>query len=137
MLNQPDVIDVDVGARIRIRRKSMGVTQMKLAEALGLTFQQIQKYEKGSNRVSASMLVKIARELDTTVGALVGEHDHVGLPTPMLSLLATPGAAKLLAAYARLPVGSGDHLVAFIETLCHGAGHAEPTAQAASPVSAH
>ena len=58
-----DPIDVGVGARIRIRRRELGVSQGLLAEHLGLTFQQVQKYERGANRVSASMLVRIAERL--------------------------------------------------------------------------
>src|SRR5580692_10124503 len=69
----PDPIDVAVGARVRIRRRWLGLSQTQLANALGITFQQVQKYERGANRVSASMLVKIAAKLETTVAALVGE----------------------------------------------------------------
>jgi len=57
----PDPIDVGVGARIRIRRREIGVSQTSLGEHLGLTFQQVQKYERGTNRVSASMLVRHRR----------------------------------------------------------------------------
>ncbi len=56
-------VDIKVGANIRKRRKEMGLTQQNLAESIGLTFQQVQKYERGSNRVSASMLFEIARTL--------------------------------------------------------------------------
>ena len=52
----PDPIDVAVGARVRIRRRWLGFSQTQLATALGITFQQVQKYERGANRVSASML---------------------------------------------------------------------------------
>ena len=74
----PDPIDVAVGARIRTRRRATGLSQTQLAEALGITFQQVQKYERGANRVSASMLVKIAAKLETTVAALVGEDQSPG-----------------------------------------------------------
>ena len=77
----PNPIDVEVGARIRVRRKYLSLSQSALAEALGLTFQQVQKYERGANRVSASMLVKIAAKLDTTVGALVART--ILIDTPM------------------------------------------------------
>lgn len=63
----PNPIDVHVGARIRLRRTLLGISQMTLADAIGLTFQQIQKYEKGSNRVSSSRLVDIANALDVSV----------------------------------------------------------------------
>ena len=55
-----DPIDIAVGARIRLLRKVRGLSQQALAEAAGVTFQQIQKYERGANRVSASMLSRIA-----------------------------------------------------------------------------
>lgn len=61
----PNPIDVHVGRRVRQRRKAMGVTQERLADDLGLTFQQVQKYERGANRVSASKLYEIAVALQT------------------------------------------------------------------------
>jgi transcriptional regulator with XRE-family HTH domain len=60
----PNPIDLHVGARVRMRRKLLGMSQEKLADALGLTFQQVQKYERGANRVSASKLFEISRFLD-------------------------------------------------------------------------
>jgi transcriptional regulator with XRE-family HTH domain len=60
----PNPVDLHVGARVRMRRKLLGVSQEKLAGALGLTFQQVQKYERGSNRISASKLFEIARFLE-------------------------------------------------------------------------
>jgi len=63
----PNPIDVHVGSRLRIRRMLIGMSQEKLGESLDVTFQQIQKYEKGSNRVSASRLFDISRILDVPV----------------------------------------------------------------------
>lgn len=63
----PHPVDRHVGLRIRMRRKEMGVSQERLAEALGITFQQVQKYERGANRVSASKLWEIASALKTPV----------------------------------------------------------------------
>ncbi|OYX35806.1 MAG: transcriptional regulator [Caulobacterales bacterium 32-69-10] len=63
----PNPVDLHVGARIRMRRKLLSVSQERLAEQLGLTFQQVQKYERGANRVSASKLYEIARALQTSV----------------------------------------------------------------------
>ncbi len=105
MAESPDPIDLDVGARIRIRRRLLSISQEELASALELTFQQVQKYEKGVNRVSASMLVKIARRLDTTVAALVGEGDKVHRPTEVYQALAAPGAIELLEAFTSIPDG--------------------------------
>ncbi|WEX09257.1 helix-turn-helix domain-containing protein [Chelativorans sp. AA-79] len=64
---RPNPIDVHVGSRIRLRRNMLGVSQEKLGESLGITFQQIQKYEKGTNRVGASRLQAIASILNAPV----------------------------------------------------------------------
>ena len=98
-----DPIDVGVGARMRMRRKALGLSQSDLALALGLTFQQIQKYERGSNRVSASMLVRAAERLDCPVGFLVGE-DADGLPRDerILVMLGETGAMPLLEAFTTI-----------------------------------
>ncbi|WP_395666831.1 helix-turn-helix domain-containing protein [Methylocella sp.] len=60
----PNPIDRHVGSRVRMRRVILGMSQEKLGEALGLTFQQVQKYEKGANRIGASRLQQISRTLD-------------------------------------------------------------------------
>ena len=64
----PNPVDLHVGARVRMRRRLRGVSQEKLADSLGLTFQQVQKYERGANRISASKLYEIAASLQTPVG---------------------------------------------------------------------
>jgi transcriptional regulator with XRE-family HTH domain len=64
---KPNPIDVHVGSRIRLRRNMLGFSQERLGESLGITFQQIQKYEKGTNRVGASRLQAIASILNTPV----------------------------------------------------------------------
>lgn len=66
----PSPIDVHVGSQIRMRRKMIGMSQSALGEKLGITFQQIQKYEKGTNRVGASRLQGIANILGVEVSAL-------------------------------------------------------------------
>jgi len=63
----PNPVDLHVGRRIRDRRKEVRVSQEKLADVLGLTFQQVQKYEKGANRVSASKLYEIATALQASI----------------------------------------------------------------------
>jgi transcriptional regulator with XRE-family HTH domain len=63
----PNPVDVHVGNRIRMRRMLVGMSQEKLGERLGLTFQQVQKYEKGTNRVSASRLFHVAQVLGVPV----------------------------------------------------------------------
>ncbi len=71
----PSPIDVHVGARIRLRRTALGMSQEKLGEALRLTFQQIQKYERGVNRVGASRLYDLCRVFDVTA-----DYFFEGLP---------------------------------------------------------
>ena len=63
----PNAIDVHVGLRVRLRRTLLGLSQEKLADALGLTFQQVQKYERGVNRVSASRLYSLSKVLDVPI----------------------------------------------------------------------
>lgn len=64
---RPHPIDVHVGGRVRLRRTMIGMSQDKLADALGLTFQQIQKYEKGVNRIGASRVFEISRILNVPI----------------------------------------------------------------------
>ena len=64
----PNEMDVHVGQRLRVRRSLLGLSQEKLAESIGLTFQQIQKYERGTNRVSAGRLYDLSKILDVPVG---------------------------------------------------------------------
>ena len=66
-VRSPNPIDVHVGLQVRLRRKALKISQEKLAEALGLTFQQVQKYERGANRISASKLYEIARALRVSI----------------------------------------------------------------------
>ncbi|NUB05829.1 helix-turn-helix domain-containing protein [Azospirillum sp. Vi22] len=63
----PNPVDIHVGARVRLRRTLLGMSQEKLGEALGVTFQQVQKYERGANRISASRLFDLSRVLDVPV----------------------------------------------------------------------
>lgn len=126
----PDPIDVSVGARIRLARKTVRMSQQALAEAVGITFQQIQKYERGANRVSASTLVKIAQTLAVPVAELFGANDGArGVTDELAALLGEPGALELLRSYARLPRRSRAALVAFLATL----GKAAPDGSEASP----
>ena len=69
MANQkkPDPVDVHVGSRVQHHRKMLGISQEKLGDSLGITFQQVQKYEKGANRISASRLQQIAATLSVPV----------------------------------------------------------------------
>jgi transcriptional regulator with XRE-family HTH domain len=97
----PDPVDLAIGARVRMRRKSLSLSQGALAARIGVTFQQVQKYERGANRVSGSMLVAVAQALDTSVGWLVGEESEGGGEAEaLLKSLSVPGAQELLEAFA-------------------------------------
>ncbi len=65
--SRPSPIDIHVGSRVRLRRTMLGMSQERLGDALGLTFQQVQKYERGVNRVGASRLFDISRVLDVPI----------------------------------------------------------------------
>jgi len=79
----PNPVDRHVGLRIRLRRRELGVSQEKLAESIGLTFQQVQKYERAANRVSASKLWEMARALQTTIGYF---YEGLGEPSAVDAL---------------------------------------------------
>src|SRR5579875_3003935 len=83
----PNPVDIHVGLHIRMRRKALGISQERLAEALGLTFQQVQKYERGANRVSASKLWEIARALRTNVAYFYEGLEDDGAPEAARGLI--------------------------------------------------
>ena len=99
-------IDVMVGARVRVRRLELDLTQQELGRKIGITFQQIQKYESGHNRVSAGRLKEISRVLQVPIAYFFADADEeVGSgarPVTAMKLTAVPGATDLLMAYARL-----------------------------------
>ena len=83
---EPNYVDVHVGSRIRMRRQIISMSQEKLGELLGITFQQVQKYEKGSNRISASRLFYTAKILGVSVQTffedLPGVEGEAGFSEP-------------------------------------------------------
>jgi len=72
----PNPVDIHVGSRIRLRRMMIGMSQERLGERLGLTFQQVQKYEKGANRVGASRLFAISNILEVPVEFFFADMPH-------------------------------------------------------------
>ena len=100
----PNPIDRHVGSRVRMRRVMLGMSQEKLGDALGLTFQQVQKYEKGVNRVAPSRLEVIARVCGVPVSAFLpsldGQKGNSG-PLPFAALQIN-GAQDLLAAFGKI-----------------------------------
>src|SRR3954453_1957402 len=76
----PNPIDVRVGARLRLRPNMLGLSQEKLGEAIGLPFQQVQKYERGANRIGASRLHELSRVLDVPISFFFDDTDPVRAP---------------------------------------------------------
>lgn len=113
-------LDIALGARIRIRRKSLGLSQDDLAVKVGLTFQQIQKYERGANRVSFSRLVEIARTLKCRVQDLIGDLDVEGEVSDQVAAeavqLKETGALELIRAYSSIRSSGRRRLIVNIAT---------------------
>ena len=112
----PHPMDIHVGSRVRLRRMMQGLSQDKLGEELGLTFQQVQKYEKGVNRIGASRLYDIARVLEVPVQFFYddfgdGPETMIGFAetnpkteerADFMQLLSTPEGMQLCRAYAAI-----------------------------------
>ena len=99
----PDPLDVMVGARIRIFRTHSGMSQSDLAEKIGVAFQQVQKYEKGTNRVGASRLSRIAAVLGVSIGELFeASAEKPGDAKSPFRLLAGRDALRVLTAFSRM-----------------------------------
>jgi transcriptional regulator with XRE-family HTH domain len=121
----PSAIDVLVGQNIRIRRLQMGLTQSELGARVGVTFQQIQKYEKGTNRIGASRLQQIADVLRTPVSALFDGVPSAAHDPPEQSprfILAKPHALRLLQAFDQIKNEATRMVVLqLIESICRTA----------------
>src|ERR1700758_2919403 len=74
-IDAPSPVDVHVGSRVRLRRTLLGMSQEKLGTALGLTFQQVQKYERGANRIGSSRLWDLSRALDVSIAYFFEDMD--------------------------------------------------------------
>ena len=119
-----DETDIALGARIRMRRNELKLSQETLAQALGVTYQQVQKYERGADRISVSMLMRIARRLDCTVATLIGEEAG-SVADAIAPRLAVPGALELLEIYSRIQNGQTRRRL--LDLLSDLAQAAEPT----------
>jgi transcriptional regulator with XRE-family HTH domain len=125
---KPDAVDAEVGTRIRLHRLQSGLSQTELGDELGVTFQQVQKYERGVNRVGAGRLTKIAKVLGVPVSTLFGVKDaeataHTERPGDQspFRLLTVPGALRLLRAYGQLKDGTTRRsVVDLVENLTGG-----------------
>ena len=99
---RPSPIDVHVGGRIRLRRTLMGMSQERLGEALGLTFQQVQKYERGVNRVGASRLFDLSRVLDVPISFFFDD-----MPEPLAGMHGTHQSTRAVGGFAEAQDGFG------------------------------
>jgi transcriptional regulator with XRE-family HTH domain len=117
----PDQLDVALGATVRLRRRTLGMSQEVLADKCGVSFQQIQKYENGANRISFSRLVLIAGALHCRVSDLVGAIDEMEAATSrdlgVHSRLALPGALELLEAFEAMGPATRNHLIGLVRAL--------------------
>jgi transcriptional regulator with XRE-family HTH domain len=96
-------VDAHVGKRIRHRRWMVGMTQQQLADRVGIKFQQIQKYETGMNRVSASRLYDISKEMDVPVAFFFEGLDNTDAARPAADLLGDKEALDLIRTYYSIP----------------------------------
>jgi transcriptional regulator with XRE-family HTH domain len=124
---EPQPTDAHIGARIRLRRKMMRMSQSELAGRIGVTFQQLQKYEKGVNRIGASRLVQICSVLDVTpawmfenahsdLTATAREHELDGV---IAAFHADGMAPQLMLAWLRLPPGVKRSMVKLMTLITH------------------
>jgi transcriptional regulator with XRE-family HTH domain len=117
-LELPDPVDIIVGQNVRTLRAKRRISQLELGDALGLTFQQIQKYEKGTNRVSASKLHQIAVFLGVDISALFEGADTTARPG------LSAEAYELAVTYDKLRSTAGKEAVKTIVTLMSGEAYA-------------
>lgn len=99
---EADRLDVALGLAIRVRRHSKGMSQSDLGDAIGVSFQQIQKYERGSNRVSFSTLVRVCEALGCSVAALIEDVERLGEGARGGDPLVQPEAAPVLEALSEI-----------------------------------
>src|SRR3954464_277910 len=99
--HRPSPIDVHVGGRVRLRRTLLGMSQEKLGEAIGLTFQQVQKYERGVNRVGASRLFDLSRVLDVPISFFFDD-----MPEPLAGSVGSYQTTRAVGGFAGGQTGS-------------------------------
>lgn len=134
---KPNPIDTHVGSRVRLRRTMMGMSQEKLGEALGITFQQIQKYEKGTNRIGASRMQQISATLKVPVsfffqdapiegGMSANGMADAGATTYVADFLSSPEGIQLNRAFVRITNPAiRKKVVEMVKTLAEETGASE------------
>lgn len=131
-------VDAYVGRRLKQQREALSLSQERLADMLGISFQQVQKYERGMNRVGASRLFQLCGVLGVEVGfffdglepappSALAEEGHRSNPLSTAALLAAPGALDLLAEFARLKSpGQRRKVVELVRLMASEDGEVEP-----------
>lgn len=121
---RPQPLDIEVGRLVRLRRLSLDMSQTDLADRIGVTFQQVQKYEKGVNRIGASRLQQIATALEVPVSYFFGDASRrSGKPaSEMLELVQSPQSLRLLRAFARIKSPSTQHSLLALAEIIAGDG---------------
>lgn len=133
---RPDNVDVEVGRLVRVQRIARGLSQTELGDQIGVTFQQVQKYESGANRISMGRLTRISRVLGVDITYLLGANRRAA-PTAVINpkdqakfseavgMLGKIGALRLLKAFAAIPkkpVGLRESIVQMVEGAATAAG---------------
>ena len=115
---QPHEVDIHVGKLVRARRKAIGMSQVQLAEQLGLTFQQVQKYERGGNRISASKLYEISRALDVPAAYFFEGIDLAGDGAQVQNAVGPQTVAELTDAFRQVKSDAmRNEIVKFVRSL--------------------
>ena len=129
-VKSPEPKDREIGQLIRAQRLVRRMSQTELANALGVTFQQVQKYEKGVNRVGAGRLAKIADTLTVPVSfffdGATGPKVAAGNVNEALGLIRTAGALRLVRAFEHMPAEARGHFLALVELVGSGGSSRKP-----------
>lgn len=122
-------LEREIGARMRARRRQLHLSQAELAEKLGVSFQQVQKYERGANRVAASTLITAAEALGVSIGWLAGEDTPPHGERELLTALGRPGALQILQAFNAIENARGrSALIAIAEEMAGRSSDSRPSA---------
>lgn len=114
MKKTPNPFDKFVGQRVRMARLMKGMSQEKLGDAIGLTFQQVQKYEKGTNRIGSSRMKQIAEAIDQPISYFFDEkqNGHAAEADLVTRFVTSPGGMKLAESFLAIKNNAGRHAVA-------------------------
>ena len=116
-LSRVTALELAIGARMRTRRRQLGLSQSDLADKLGVSFQQVQKYERGANRVSASMLESVATALGAPISYFFGKEEQEPLAVPFDDPLSSRETFEVVRAYYALPLALREKVLELLRAL--------------------